>query len=183
MLNKKGFALPSHWMLFGVALILMVAGLIFISYVDSAYSYKVSLEKSDLLLNDQDIEAIDTQFMDLDLINILKLEVEDYTLGEILSYTDQNYPTITNEELFNGLLIQHFSDRLSCDETLYNAIDDQLRPVFNDDWYLSIYDLDNEMIFFCTAIPLFDNYPVSTEILIPSQDPERELRVVLEVYE
>ena len=183
MLKKKGFAMFDDWTEFGTSLVLFAVIILILMAFNYVSQSNVDTIIDAVLPNNDEVNAIDAEFLDTDLINLMKLQIDnDYTLGEILSYTGRNYPSPQDAFLFNGFLESEFSDRLSCDDILIAYFENYLDPI-SSDWYLSVYNEEDKMIFFCTPIIIDIDNPYSAELYIPEVDGNKKLKVVLEVYE
>ncbi len=183
MLKKKGFAMFDDWTEFGTALVILAVIIVILIAFNFVSKFSVGNIMDSILPNNNEVNAMDAEFLDTDLINLMKLQIDDdYTLGEILSYTGRNYPSPQDGFLFNGFLKSEFSDRLSCDDVLVAYLETYLDPI-SSDWYISVYNEEDKMIFFCTPIIIDIDNPYSAELNIPEVDGNKKLKVVLEVYE
>ncbi|MBT5029951.1 hypothetical protein HON03_01655 [archaeon] len=198
MLKKKGFAMMDDWTEFGTSLVLIaVIVLILIAFnVISKFSIGAILDT--VLPNNDEISAYDTEFLETDLINVLKVQVnEDYTFGEILSYMDRNHPDPQDDFLFKDFLSLAFTKSLNCDDNLKSKLSENLEPI-SGFWEIYLLNENNEYVFFCSGIdtleatvyaftaatnPYLLSQPQSAEIFIPDVDGNRKLKVVLEVKE
>ena len=182
MLNKKGEL--DNLVDYLVGAVFLIIGLIIIAQFTFATSVDISERVEHFFISETELLSFETNFMGTDLINILRLEVnEEYTFGEILSYIPRNYPDKQDDFLFEGLLTQHFSDRMSCDEELFNLLDEKLSPVYGEKWFISVKDGEDELVFFCTPIIAeLVSWPDYAELTIPLQDSDKTALVRLEVH-
>ncbi|MBS3170960.1 hypothetical protein J4223_04235 [Candidatus Woesearchaeota archaeon] len=182
MLNKKGQSEDVfEYILVSIAI---VVGIIVLTMGHNYKEFSVDNAMQTISADSSDIQSFDMSFLGTDLKNILDLQVSDeYTFAELISRMPDNYPDINDKSLFEGLLDQALiSNRLSCDEQLFNILNEKLDQVYSDNWIIFVYS-DDEMIFFCSSI-LFDYSKVSSaKITLPSINPNNNVDVVLEVYE
>jgi hypothetical protein len=182
MLNKRGEL--DNFVDYFIGVVFLVIGLIIIAQVTFSSSIDITERVEHFFYSETELLSFETKFIGTDLINILKLEVdEEYTFGEMLSYIPRNYPDQQDSFLFDGLLTQHFSDRMSCDEGLYDLLDENLSPVYGEKWLITLKDEDDELVFFCTPITFeLISWPDYGEFTIPLQDTSKTAVVRLEVH-
>jgi hypothetical protein len=179
MLNKKGLGKPEHWVIPIVFGILMVAGLVVMVFLSSIHGGLIDDAVEDLSLSDQNVEGIDGQFLEVELMNVLKTKIkEDYTFGEMLTYVPEEsskLDSIFDRSSLNGVYY--------CNTALEASFVTLLEDVLGSDWMISVFDKDNERLFFCTPITFDYADPVIAKATIPSRDQSGDLTVYLEVWE
>ena len=182
MLNKRGEL--DNLVDYAIGGFFLLIGLIIIALVTFQTNIDITEKVEHFFYSETDLLSFETNFIGTDLLNVLRLEVnEEYTFGELLSYAPRNYPDKEDDFLFEGLLTQHFSNRMSCDEELYNLLDEKLSPVYGERWFISLTDEDDELIFFCTPIIVeLISWPAYGEVTILLQDTNKVATVKLEVH-
>lgn len=181
MLNKKGISMPSDNIELIVVAISMVFVFMIVSFLSAAHIGLISTATDNFVIENK-VFAIDAQFMDSDLLNILRMEIADnYTLGEIFTLMPRNFPDDKDSFLFNGLVEREISDRMTCDEELYNKLNNILEPTYGEDWMISVFSED-ERLFTCTPIIIDFANPGEAEITLYSSEGKK-VTVLMEVYE
>jgi len=160
MLNKKGQAEDNVEMI--AVPILLVLGFVLITLFNSAYFLSIDQVKSSLTF-DGEVHAFDAQFMGTDLINLMKLPVNERTLGEMLSDLPK-----TGES--------------RCDQELRDSINTYLLNSYGTKWLITVHQ-DGSQIFDCAGFEVALITPFNTNLTIPSNDPSTTLLVRLEAFE
>ena len=181
MLNKKAQVEDSIEIV--LSIIGIVIGIIVLTLL--AMNYELSIEHAkDALHGGTTIQSFDTQFMGTDLLNTVKLPVDDYTFGELIAYMPGNYQDVQDPSLFEGILWDKWLiDGITCDTELYTEINNYLSPVYGKYWDLTVL-YKQEKIFTCHPSDILYGFgPVQTNMTLPTLNPEENVIVRLEVYQ
>ena len=186
------------WTEFGTSLVIIAVIVIILIAFNLVSKFSIGAILDTVLPNNDEISAYDTEFLETDLINVLKIQVnEGYTFGELLSYMDRNYPDPQDAFLFDDILSLVFARNLNCDSNLKAKLSENLEPI-SGYWEIYLVNEDDEYIFYCSGIdaieatayglvaatnPYFLPIPQSAEMFLPDVDGNRKVKVVLEVME
>jgi hypothetical protein len=179
MLNKKGLGLPEHWFLPIIFALFLIAGLMVMSFLSSEYQSFGQDLKNDLMLKDQEVKGVDAQYLEVELLNILKSNVySDYSLAEILTLLPEQNNIL--DAVFDKSII---TDVYSCNTNTEAKLVGQLSDVVGSSWMISSYNSNDDLIFVCAPflIEFFD--PGFATIVLPSADISGDITVILEVWE
>jgi len=175
MLNKKAQSEDVFEYILLVS-IGIVVGIVILTMGHNHQEFSVQSAMQTISADSTDIQSFDMTFLGTDLKNILDLPVsEDYTFAELIS----RMPYEDNSNLLDQSLI---NDVYSCNDELFNILNEQLDPVYSDNWMIQVYSGD-EIIFFCTPITFDYSTSSSAKMTLPSTNPNNNLDVILEVYE
>lgn len=182
MLNKRGQAEDGIETV--VAIIGIIIGIVFLYVAQSAYTFSIDSAKDTLSFETSEINSIDSKFIEIDLLNLMKLPINDkYTFGEIISQLPENYPEITNPDFSNGILVEtdYGTDSvLVCDTDMYNKLKEYFSPIYGDQIpVISVVDNSYRSIFLCPL--LYYDALASGNMTLPSSDPDNSLYVIMEV--
>ncbi|MSR86290.1 hypothetical protein EXS74_02750 [Candidatus Woesearchaeota archaeon] len=182
MLNKKaqtedlGIEIP-------FAIVLTIIGVIALTLVAADYNWSTDRVKG-ALHGGTTVHAFDAKFMGTDLENTLKLQVGDYTFGELIAYMPRNYQEVQDPSLFEGMLWDKWLiDGLACDQELYTEINHYLSPVYGKYWQIKAYYHDEEIFSCYPADILYGFGPIQTNMILPTLDPQETVFVQLKVYQ
>ena len=172
MLNKK--AQLEDNLEYGIAFLIIIVGVIALTLLQADYEWSTDKAKMSLR-GETSIGSFDTSFMGTDLLNILKLPLEEQSLGEVLA---------TVQETPSNAFIQD-AGIWSCGPELYTSMHAFLVPIYGENWYITLEDEEQNIVFACTGIATISYQflagETNTSMFIPSQNPEEEFRVELGV--
>tara|TARA_Y100000310_G_C20680119_1_gene815428 strand:- start:2558 stop:3109 length:552 start_codon:yes stop_codon:yes gene_type:complete len=181
MLNKKAQTEDTTEII--VAVILLIIGVAIMYFLTFAHGVSL-MDVKDMVVTPKDkILSVDSKSMGTDLTNTLRLPItEEYTFGEILAMVPENHPDVkdswlVDEKYFDQTL---FTDRLFCDQTLKNKLIAYLNPVYDDEWFIKVYE-GEDLIFVCYDAGIQWGEEVKANITIPTTDPSQTLLVDMEV--
>ena len=176
MLNKKAQVDDNTEIIVCILGILM--GVIILFVLEDISKFNINSAK-ELVQGDTDIQTYDAKLMGTDLLNIAKLPLNDkYTFSDLIATMPDNYPIIQDSTYLKSYL----SDRLGCNDELYNQLNEFLTPIYGENWIIYVYDKD-EMIFFCSPITFDYAKNTAATLTLPSSTPGKNLLLSLEVYQ
>ncbi len=177
MLNKKAQVEDTVEII--VVVILLIIGVALLYFIKTGHAIGLDLAKDSIFTSENRIQSVDSKSMATDLTNTLKLDItDDKTVGEILALTvGGDYQSLISEGYLDQTM---FTDRLFCDEKMKDIMIDFLSPVYDDEWFIKVYD-DDDMVFICYDAGLQWGDVVNAEITLPSADPSTTLLVEMEV--
>jgi hypothetical protein len=173
MLNKRGIVHDNLELV--IAGIALVGVLIFLTVVNTAYSSSVFNERATISVEGTAGDLVDTKYLGTDLVNIMRLDFDEYTFGELLSYI--------NFEAKDGITSTYFYRDVfggqNCNEETIAKLNTFLQ-MYEGRWLLYVEDNEGQEVVRC---PLYSK-PYSSfgsEMKILSADAS-ELTVHLEVW-
>jgi len=184
MLTKKGQMDDSMEMVIaGAALVL---GFVFIGIFSVGHQINLQDARSEIYSYTTDVQVFDAKFMGTDLLNLLRLSVEeDLTFGELSAHFPSTYVREIDSShtgLLQRTLTGTVTGSFTCTTKLQAEIHGYLEPTYGNSWRVVGEAEDGTRLFSCgpaftTLGLLFD-----ANMTIPGTDPNVNVVVKLEVY-
>ena len=177
MLNKKAQVEDTVEII--VVVILLIIGVALLYFIKTGHALALDSVTESIFTSDNRIQSVDANSMATDLTNTLKLDItDDKTVGEIIALTaNGDVQSLISEGYLDETM---FTDRLFCDDKMKDIMIEFLSPVYDDEWFIKVYDGD-DMVFICYDAGLQWGEAVNAEITLPSVDPSTTLLVEMEV--
>ncbi len=178
-----------------IAFIIILIGVFLLYYGNLSHELSLEDSTSPMVIEKSDLEAMDVNFMSMDLLNLLRLEIDEYTVGEILAslppeptdeYYANDFAPDTDNPLTNYAYKEAGSIAFHCHDSFYESLNEVLGKVYGDSWVLIRGEYFKASTFICSspgATTGFGNSAIaSSTIMIPSKDPGLFYSVTLEVW-